>query len=61
MLGYLEKLIQCQRSRHGLTCNQISMPPSQTGFYTKSNTMLMSQTSSYMETHIGSYVMTYVS
>ncbi|KHG25795.1 hypothetical protein F383_07531 [Gossypium arboreum] len=39
----------------------MSMPLSKTGSYTKSNTMSMSQTLFYTKTHIGSYVMTYVS
>ncbi|KHG26077.1 hypothetical protein F383_32038 [Gossypium arboreum] len=47
--------------RRGLTCNQISMPLSQAGSYTKSNTMPTSQTWSYTITHIRSYVMTYLS
>ncbi|KHG20328.1 hypothetical protein F383_07600 [Gossypium arboreum] len=37
------------------------MSLSWTGSYTKSNTMPMSQAWSYTKTHIGSYVMTYVS
>ncbi|KHG24068.1 hypothetical protein F383_31147 [Gossypium arboreum] len=37
------------------------MPLSQTGSYTKSSTIPTSQTWSYMITHIGSYVMTYIS
>ncbi|KHG03099.1 hypothetical protein F383_27076 [Gossypium arboreum] len=37
------------------------MPLSQIGSYTKSNMMPTSQTWSYTITHIGSYVMTYLS
>lgn len=41
------KRVQCQRLRHGITCNSVSMPLSQTGSYMNSDTISMSQTRFY--------------